>query len=74
MAKDTSGRITLYPFPSDNLDSALDNLKKRMNDFAKELKEIPGFKISTGYEDTDSSGGPKKMTVRLQGAKTLKLK
>ncbi len=74
MAKDTSGRITLYPFPSDNIDSALDKLKKKMNDFVKELKLIPGFKISTGYEDTDSSGGPKKMTIRLQGAKTLKLK
>jgi HAE1 family hydrophobic/amphiphilic exporter-1 len=74
IAKDTSGRITLYPFDSDNIDKALDNLKEKMDKLTKSFKLIPGFKMSTGYEDSDSSSGPKKMTVRLQGAKTLKLK
>ena len=74
MAKDTSGQFTLYPFESDNLDKALDDLKKEMKKFANTFRKIPGFKITAGYEDDDLGGGPKKMTVNLQGAKTLKLK
>ena len=72
MAKDTSGQFTLYPFESDNLDKALDDLKKEMKKFANTFRKIPGFKITAGYEDDDL--GPEKMTVNLQGAKTLKLK
>ncbi len=74
-AKDTSGTFTLYPFESDNLDKALDTLKEKMKKFAKSFRPIPGFKISAGYDDDDDmSSGPKKMTVYLEGAKTLKLK
>lgn len=74
-AKDTSGTFTLYPFESDNLDKALDTLKEKMKKFAKSFRPIPGFKISAGYDDDDyMSSGPKKMTVYLEGAKTLKLK